>query len=450
MTTTIPATFAGHQYLSMHALIPLVAVLPVRDENGMPKEIVYGGEARNLITSQAERRADRTHARDRANTGEGHLAGYTMGVRTREWGRLTRNQLATTHGWDRTEAMNYARAVLTATGLKFGDKDTTRDLTQVLLFAPQDADHHIAALINTNRDTLTPWYAEFTHAEEAAKKPAKGRKKKTDPDETPEATDSKETEETKFPPLPGDLRAQVLTALAPRDAIDIALYGRFLAEIADSPNVDGAIQTAHTFTVHAAEQTDDFYAAADDAKLIRKENATALDYLDAADNAGAGMTGYQALISGVFYRHTVLDRRKLRLNLAAAGMAPETCETAAQAAEKELIDAFVNAMPQAKRNSTASTGALPSITLVFDGKRPFNYSGAFCKAIDEKVDGTATIAAAKRLLAHHRLITSRRDDANPGRILSYDLDIDELIDELTQAGKLTGIPVNRIDELPAN
>src|SRR5690606_21047010 len=127
--------------------------------------------------------------------------------------------------------------------------------------------------------------------------------------------------DSKLPPLPSGTRAAVLTALAPRDAIDIALYGRFLAEIADSPNVDGAVQSSHAFTVHEAEQVDDFYAAADDAKLDRKKNA--LDFLDAADDAGAGMTGYQSLITGTFYRHAVLDRVRLRNNLRAAGMSVE-------------------------------------------------------------------------------------------------------------------------------
>ena len=85
--------------------------------------------------------------------------------------------------------------------------------------------------------------------------------------------------------------------------------------LVESPNIDGAIQTGAAFTVHAAEQTDDFYSAADDAKLQRK--AHALDYLDATDDGGAGMTGYQSLISGTFYRHAALDRRDHRWFLAA-------------------------------------------------------------------------------------------------------------------------------------
>ncbi|MER8001069.1 hypothetical protein [Streptomyces sp. NPDC095613] len=95
---------------------------------------------------------------------------------------------------------------------------------------------------------------------------------------------------------------------------------------------------SHAFNVHAAEHIDDSYAAADDAKLHRKEHA--LDFLDAADDAGAGMTGYQSLITGIFCRHAVLDRYKIRMNLLAAGVKPDQAETAAAAAEREFVEAF--------------------------------------------------------------------------------------------------------------
>ncbi|MFD3504840.1 type I-E CRISPR-associated protein Cas7/Cse4/CasC [Streptomyces sp. NPDC058678] len=215
---------------------------------------------------------------------------------------------------------------------------------------------------------MTEYTAARTEAaaREEAKKNAKknARKKNTIPDADasaePAAKDSKE-EEVKVPPLPGELRTGILTAFAPRDAIDITIFGRFLAEVAELRTVDGAAQHSWAFTIGPAEHIDDFYAAADDAKLERRENA--LDFLDAADNAGAGMTGYQSLISGTFYRHAALDRYKLRANLRVSGMTTDDAEVAAQAAEAEFIQAFVDAVPRAKANSTASTGTLPNLVL---------------------------------------------------------------------------------------
>ncbi|MFF3146397.1 type I-E CRISPR-associated protein Cas7/Cse4/CasC [Streptomyces sp. NPDC057927] len=442
MTISTPA-FTGHQYLSLHLLETVVAVLPVRDENGSPKAIVYGGVERHMITSQARRRAERVHSRNRANAGTGALADHTMGIRTREWALIAARSLRDEHGWDHSEAVATAQAVLEALGLKFGDpaKKTVAHLTKVLLFAPADAGDQIAGHIHTHRNDLSEWAETYLQAKQAADKPKRKKAAGDPPDEDGTA------DADKLPALPKATRTAVLTALAPRDAIDIALYGRFLAEIADSPNVDGAIQTAHAFTVHEAEQIDDFYAAADDAKLDRKKNA--LDFLDSADDSGAGMTGYQSLISGTFYRHAVLDRRQLRTNLRAAGMSEPDAEAAAAAAEKEFVTAFVDAFPEAKKTSTASTGTLPSLVLAFDGDRPFNYAGTFQNPIDETADGPAAHAAARRLLAHHAFVTARRPDITPGRVLTYDMDTHSIISELAATGGLSAKEAVTVEELLA-
>ncbi|MFI5800234.1 type I-E CRISPR-associated protein Cas7/Cse4/CasC [Streptomyces sp. NPDC051677] len=455
LTTPAAELLTGDQYLSLHLLETFTAALPVRDENGMPKQFVFGGDPRTMITAQARRRAERTHSRERANAGQGPLAGYTMGIRTREWAKLTAKALTDQFGWDWADALATAKALLEGVGLKFGAKPTTRDLTQVLLFAPEDAGQVIADWAHEHRAEVTTWTSDYLRAKEAganaeaAKKAAaaaarKAKKNGTDAPATA-ADDNQPNSEEQLPPVPRKIREAILSALAPRDAIDIALYGRFLAEIADSPNVDGAIQTAHAFTVHAAEHIDDFYAAADDAKLHRK--AHALDYIDAADDSGAGMTGYQSLISGTFYRHGVLDRYKLRTNLLASGMKPDQVQAAAEAAELEFVEAFTNAIPQAKKNTTAATGILPKIVMAFTGARPFNYAGIFEKPIAEETDGVASLAAADRLLNQHALVLRKRTDISPAQVLTYDLDVQELIDSRTAAGTLPGAEANSIEEL---
>ncbi|MGW1147698.1 type I-E CRISPR-associated protein Cas7/Cse4/CasC [Streptomyces sp. NPDC002454] len=418
------------QFLSLHVLETLVAVLPVRDENGSPKSLVYGGVERHMITSQARRRAERVHARNRANAGVGALAGRSTGLRTREWALIAAKSLESEHGWDHEEAVRTARAVLEAVGLKFGDraKKTVANLTKVLLFAPADTGARIASWIDGHAEELRTWRDGYLRAQqEAEKKNARKGRTKT---ETEHAEDGG-SDKTTLPSLPKEHRDAVLLAIAPRDAIDIALYGRFLAEIADSPNVDGAVQSSHAFTVQEAEQVDDFYAAADDAKLQRKQNA--LDFLDAAaDDAGAGMTGYQSLISGTFYRHAVLDRAQLHTNLRAAGMTEAEATETAVAAEKEFVNAFVEAFPEAKKNSTASTGSLPGLVLAFEGARPYNYAAAFQLPIDEtpvakKGEGPAGPAAVRRLLAHHTFVSQRRPDLTSARALAFDPQIDAVL-----------------------
>ncbi|MEU5403414.1 type I-E CRISPR-associated protein Cas7/Cse4/CasC [Streptomyces sp. NPDC005963] len=445
------STASRSQFLSLHLLETLAAVLPVRDENNSPKSIVYGGVERHMITSQARRRAERMHARKRANAGVGPLVGRTTGMRTREWALIAARELETAHGWEREEAVSTARAVLEATGLKFGEpaKKTVANLTKVLLFAPSDTGERIAAHIAENAVELSGWRETYLAAQKAAAKPKRGTRRTSDDAESAGGADGGRVESTDLPPLPKESRAAVLTALAPRDAIDIALYGRFLAEIADSPNVDGAVQSAHAFTIHEAEQVDDFYAAADDVKLERKRNA--LDFLDAADNGGAGMTGYQSLISGTFYRHSVLDRHQLRANLRAAGMTETEADEAAVAAEQEFVNAFVDAFPEAKKNSTASTGSLPALVLAFEGDRPYNYASAFQRPVIEDPrykdgEGPAGPAGVARLLRHHAFVSRRRTDIRTARLLTYDAEIDALLDE---SGVPDGTRVDSIEGLLA-
>ncbi|MFF2848437.1 type I-E CRISPR-associated protein Cas7/Cse4/CasC [Streptomyces sp. NPDC058001] len=438
------------QFLSLHVLETLVAVLPVRDENGSPKSLVYGGVERHMITSQARRRAERVHARHRANAGIGALAGRSTGLRTREWALITAKSLETDHGWDRQEAIVTARAVIEATGLKFGDpaKKTVAHLTKVLLFAPADTGTRIAARIQEHAEELRAWRDGYLRIqEEAAKKSPRKGGRKADPEPDAEPEQETGSHDAALPALPKHHRDAVLFAIAPRDAIDIALYGRFLAEIADSPNVDGAVQSGHAFTVQEAEQVDDFYAAADDAKLHRKRNA--LDFLDSADDAGAGMTGYQSLISGTFYRHAVLDRVQLHTNLRAAGMADAEAAETAVAAEKEFVNAFVEAFPEAKKNSTASTGSLPALVLAFEGARPYNYAAAFQLPVDENPtsaggEGPAGPAAVRRLLHHHAFVGDRRPDLKAARVLTYDPQIDAVLKESGGAGVTA---VKTIEEL---
>jgi len=436
------------QFLSLHLIETLAAVLPVRDENGQPKTLVFGGVERHMITSQARRRAERVHARNRANAGQGALKGRSMGIRTREWALLTGRELESEHGWDKDRALATAQAVLEGTGLKFGDPKTktVANLTRVLIFAPSDAATRIAQHIADHAAAVEEWCEEHLKAkaqEEAKKTRRTGRKQVTPPVDVDDSAAEASTDtaaKSSLPPLPKATRDAVLLALAPRDAVDIALYGRFLAEIPASPNVDGAIQTGHAFSVHEAEQIEDFYAAADDAKLERKRNA--LSFLDSADDAGAGMTGYQSLISGTFYRHAVLDRAQLRTNLRAAGMEEEEAETVASQAEMEFVNSFVEAFPGAKKNSTASTGSLPALVLAFEGERPYNYASAFQRPVDEGPvsaggEGPAGPAAVRRLLRHHIFVSNRREDLRSARVLTYDPEIDMLLGELELPESLT-------------
>ncbi|MFC0843527.1 type I-E CRISPR-associated protein Cas7/Cse4/CasC [Streptomyces noboritoensis] len=449
-----------NRYLNLSKLITFNSVLLVRDAQGRPKEVPFGTATRLLLTSQTTRRAERTHLREQASLGEGPLASHSFGQRTREWSRATAERLAGQYSWPPQEAADTARGALRALNIKFGTTPATADLTKVMIFAPEGADERLAQALDAHRTELGTWLQEAERVRSAQEKAKRNKRKKTDPNAEAETDAEEDDEQAKTPPLPKGLREQLLTALAPADAIDIALFGRFLAEIADSPNVDGALQTMGAISVGPAAVADDFFCAADDRKIARQARPSAavlpptLDALSAldhvapfpADAQGAGMTGYQSLVSGTFYAHTVLDRYQLRQNLRRSGMDTEAAEAAAVAAEQAYLEAFCLAVPAAKKTSTAAPGTLPKLVLAFSSNRPHNYAACFEDAIHEQHARPASLQATDRLLDHHQLIT-RKFGLEPGTVLTYDLAITALLDERRTTGQLACREVDQPDQL---
>ncbi|MEZ0076305.1 type I-E CRISPR-associated protein Cas7/Cse4/CasC [Planotetraspora sp. GP83] len=445
------------QYLSLHAIITFAGVLLNRDENNLPKDLVYGSEVRTRVSAQCWRRAERIYLRDRANEGIGPLAGHSFGIRTREWGVKTARELGIL-GWEPEQAIEMARAVLSSCGLKFGEEDKRPELTKVAVFAPSDAAVRLATIIHEHSAALNPWLVTEREArkQEAAKK-GKGARRtraaKAPADEQPAepaspdtatATDDGQVEKN---PLPKEIRTQVVAALAPADAIDIALFGRMLAEIAESPNVDGAVQSSHAFTVEAGVTDEDFFTAVDDEKDQRKRYA--LDAIDASfgDDSGAAITGYQSLTSGTFYRNTVLDREQLRRNLRNGGLPAPDVEAAAVAAELAFTEAFCHAVPTAKKTTTGAPGVLPKLVLAVSGSRPINYASTFERVLTVTDGEAVSTQAVRRLIRQHHLASRKLPGLSRGAVFTYDLDIADLLAKLSAENALSVTEVNSPDDL---
>ncbi|WP_222932742.1 type I-E CRISPR-associated protein Cas7/Cse4/CasC [Nocardia yunnanensis] len=414
-----------HQYLSLHAITTFSAVLLNRDENNLPKELVYGQVTRTRVSSQSWRRAERMYMRKRANDGEGPLAGHAFGIRTREWAIATADALEEL-GWPSGRANDMARLALEHCGLTMGDPDTDPMKTKVAIFAPAGTGKKLAAVLHSPPVSLDDWFDQETDrlSKEAEKRAADRKAKKDKKRPTAGSADSEQTTPA-VTPIPKKVRDALVAALAPADAIDIALYGRMLAEIAEAPNVDGAIQSMHAFTVDPAEVDDDFFTAVDDRKHDRKEAArTAFDAIDgwSGDDAGAAMTGYQSLTSGTFYRNAVLDRAQLRRNLERAGIPVEDVEELAEAAERAYTESFCFSVPTAKQNNTGAPGTLPKLVLAVSGSRPVNYASAFEQALTGNGQ-PVSIMAAKQLLRQHNFAAARLPGISAGRALTYDADI---------------------------
>ncbi len=147
---------------------------------------------------------------------------------------------------------------------------------------------------------------------------------------------------------------EVKTILRDNPAVDIALFGRMVADDS-SLNEDAAAQVAHAISTHEVQTEFDFYTAVDD--------------LAPEDNAGAGMLGSVEYNSSTLYRYANISMHELVKQLGS--------KERAIAAAKLFIKAFAISMPTGKSNTFANQ-TLPQFLMInIRTDRPVNLVTAF-------------------------------------------------------------------------
>jgi CRISPR system Cascade subunit CasC len=201
------------RFVQLHLLTEYPLSNPNRDDLGRPKTARIGGSERQRISSQALKRAIRTHEAFRDA-----LAGH-IGQRTQRMGEEIIRYL-TGKGAAEADALMIAKQIVTVFGKLDEKKSPEKALTAQLAFVSPDERA-----------------AAFGLAERAL-----GGEK---------LPDGKELAKLVMRPADG--------------AVDIGMFGRMLADNADL-NRDASVQVAHAFTVNAVTIEDDFYTAVDDLK----------------------------------------------------------------------------------------------------------------------------------------------------------------------------------------
>lgn len=296
-----------------------------RDDTGSPKDAFFGGTRRLRISSQSFKRAMRQDFGGRQLLQPGEI-----GVRTkRAHEELAR--LLTTMGHDAQGAALAARNAVETMGTQKQMKITKEGLTEYLAFFGRSELARLAEVIHANFDKLAqPKY-------------------KADND------------------IKGALHKCLADVTGGGNAVDIALFGRMLANLPDK-NADAAAQVAHAISTHALrERQYDFYTAVDDLKPD--------------DNAGADMLGTVEFASATVYRYACIDLGKLLENLQGDR---ELLERGLRA----FLYASVFAAPTGKQNTFAAHN-LPGlmVQVVRRNASPRNLANAFEKGVRAKREG---------------------------------------------------------------
>ncbi|NKI40890.1 type I-E CRISPR-associated protein Cas7/Cse4/CasC [Streptomyces physcomitrii] len=322
-----------------------------RDDTGTPKSAYYGGERRARVSSQAWKRATR-------NRFQQLLPPEELGVRTKRVVEALVERITERDATVADNAVKLAEEVLSvATGstLDVPKRKAKDDGSGGAL--PEAK--YLMFLSRRQLDAL----ADIAVAESDGGDPATLKAELKD--------------KTK--------KARARAAVDTRHSVDIALFGRMVADTAGL-NVDAAAQVAHALSVHRSELESDYYTAVDD--------------LSGDSDSGAGMIGTVDFNSATLYRYAAVDVDELHRNLG-AGLDPEQPpSTPAAKALTAFLEAFITSLPTGKINTFAHH-TLPSVVVVkLRDRWPLNFVGAFETPVPKSASGGFLRGSCDQLAAH--------------------------------------------------
>ncbi|MEU9891035.1 type I-E CRISPR-associated protein Cas7/Cse4/CasC [Sphaerisporangium sp. NPDC051011] len=313
--------------LEVHALQTVPPSCLNRDDTGSPKTATYGGVPRARVSSQAWKRATRHGFHDLLDPSE-------LGVRTRKVAELLAERITRLDGSiERPQAWALAaEAIQTATGSKIEPPKRKADASKDKP-APAPESKYLMFLSAHQLDGL---------AELAVKANGTG-------------TGFFKDKATK------DLAKQLANS---RHSVDIALFGRMVADGADI-NVDAAAQVAHAISVHRAENEADYYTAVDDYKTRE------------TDDLGAGMIGTVEFNSATLYRYAAVDVDLLARNLGKGLRDDEPLTQPVRRAAEAFVECFLTSLPTGKINTFGNHTLPEAVVVKLRSTRPINFVGAF-------------------------------------------------------------------------
>ncbi|CUJ61047.1 type I-E CRISPR-associated protein Cas7/Cse4/CasC [Achromobacter xylosoxidans] len=312
-----------------------------RDDTGSPKDAIFGGQRRARVSSQCFKRSIRMMARD-----HGLIPSMHLGVRTKRLKEILFERLVDR---DPRDAEAKIEAALGAAGLKLKEDGKT----EYLLFLGEGEIAEFASLVAEHWDAL------------------------------PIGGDKKGKKDVKSA-LPSELVKKAQALLDGGKAVDVALFGRMLADLPVA-NQNAACQVAHAISTHRVEREFDYFTAVDD--------------LRGDDETGAGMIGQVEFNSATFYRYAVLDLNKLHENLQGDG---DLVVCAAEAFAK----AMALAVPSGKQNTFAAQNLPEFIGISLRRGVPMSLANAFEKPVAARQDRGLLEQSVERLAQYDNKVSA--------------------------------------------
>lgn len=333
-----------------------------RDDFGRPKTALFGGTERARISSQSLKRAVRTSDYLRKQL-DGRLS-----TRSRDIPQMIYNRLAPRYEGDSAAVERLEQACQAVTHA-LGKPDAKRGplhISQIVFLTPDELERLEAVVV------------------EKVENGGKLAAPKT---------------------LGNTLAAEAGLDQKPRDAVDMALFGRMTTDDANAfADVEAAMQVMHPISTHTTITETDYFTAVDDVPTSDDERGSAhLNELD--------------FNSAVYYKYFSCDFDRLAGNLKDRESAIEALIT--------FLDAACRIAPSGKQNSFASHSmASAALLVVREAKTPCSLAEAFERPVPPSEEGFLA-RSLQRLATHYCTIV--RDYAFDDRAaLYYRIDMDGL------------------------
>ena len=339
-------------FINLHFIQSVPASLMNRDNENSAKSIKVGKIRRDRISSQSWKRSIRTGMR------EEFIENGTWGTRTNRLPRLVIDKLVAA-GRDRDTATVKTLHAFTESGISCHE---SKPQTNVQLYVSERAVELIAQLIDANFDAITD------NVDNAVKN-------------------------------------DIIASLDPDGVVDIALFGRFIAELKRAPRIDGAVSVSSPFGVTAATVEHDFWTAVDD---VRED----------AESASSNM-GFTELTSPVLYRHIVIDKRQLDHNLPSNIDRDEVI--------RKLIKHAVVDSPAAKHTTTAAN-TLPAVVVAVNSDVNLSLAANFTRVVTDDDVISASVQRIMRGVQRINVAVLGTEDAAETVILPLSDEADDVLD----------------------
>lgn len=283
-------------YVDFHVVQTVPPSCVNRDDTGRPKTAFYGGANRARVSSQSWKHAMRLMFKEIFESEE-------LGYRTKHVIDLIASEIKKLDsGYDDETAIKEAINAMKLTDVKINEKKDNK--TGALFFISAVQANNLAQLV-----------------------------------------------------ISGEKDAKLYKqALKETPSVDIALFGRMVADDADL-NVDAASQVAHSISTHAVQNEYDYFTAVDDCSP--------------EDSAGAGHLGTTEFNSSTLYRYATVNVAQLKKSIGVS-----VAEVI-----KGFAEAFICSMPTGKQNSYANRTYPDMVYVTIRKDQPVNLVGAFEKPV---------------------------------------------------------------------